>query len=134
MIGRLNHVAVVVSDLQAAMRTYREDFGAEVSDAVDMPEHGVTTAFVKLPNTTIELLYPLGTDSPLSRFLERSKVGGIHHLCLEVEDIERARARLTDRGFRVLGDGRPSIGAHGKSVLFLHPKDVFGVLIELEEA
>ena len=134
MIGRLNHVAIVVSDMDAAIARYRDDFGARVSDAVDMPEHGVTTAFVQLPNSNLELLHPLGADSPLSRFLNRHKDGGMHHLCLEVEDIEQARARLQEKGFRVLGDGRPSIGAHGKPVLFLHPKDVFGTLIELEQA
>ena len=134
MIGRLNHVAIVVSDLEAAIAVYRDDFGARVSDAVDMPEHGVTTVFVTLPNSTIELLFPLGTDSPLGRFLERHKDGGMHHLCFDVEDIEKARAQLQEKGFRVLGDGRPSIGAHGKPVLFLHPKDVFGTLIELEQA
>ncbi len=134
MIGRLNHVAIVVSDMDKAISQYRNDFGARVSDAVNMPEHGVTTAFVELPNTTIELLYPLGTGSPLSRFLDRHKDGGMHHLCLEVENIGRARAQLQEKGYRVLGDGQPSIGAHGKPVLFLHPKDVFGTLIELEQA
>ncbi len=134
MIGRLNHVAIAVPDLAAAARLYRETLGAEVSEPVDMPEHGVATVFVTLPNTKIELLHPLGADSPIAGFLARNASGGIHHVCYEVEDILAARDRLVASGARVLGDGRPRIGAHGKPVLFLHPKDFCGTLIELEQA
>lgn len=134
MIGRLNHVAIAVPDLEAAARLYRETLGAEVSEPVDMPEHGVTTIFVTLPNSKIELLHPLGTDSPIAGFLARNASGGIHHVCYEVEDILAARDRLAASGVRVLGDGQPRIGAHGKPVLFLHPKDFCGTLIELEQA
>ncbi|HXV25504.1 MAG TPA: methylmalonyl-CoA epimerase [Alphaproteobacteria bacterium] len=134
MIGRLNHVAIAVSDLASATRLYRETLGAEVSEPVDMPEHGVTTVFVALPNTKIELLHPLGADSPIAGFLARNPSGGIHHLCFEVEDILAARDRLKARGARVLGDGEPRIGAHGKPVLFLHPKDFCGTLLEIEQA
>lgn len=134
MIGRLNHVAIAVLDLEAAARLYRETLGAEVSEPVDMPEHGVITIFVTLPNTKIELLHPLGTDSPIAGFLARNASGGIHHVCYEVEDILAARDRLAASGVRVLGDGQPRIGAHGKPVLFLHPKDFCGTLIELEQA
>ena len=133
MIGRLNHVAIAVPDLAAARATYRDTLGARVSEPVDLPEHGVTTVFVDLPNTKIELLAVLGESSPIAGFLERNPGGGIHHLCYEVEDIEAARAHLEARGARVLGDGRPRIGAHGKPVLFLHPKDFCGTLIELEQ-
>ena len=133
MIGRLNHVAIAVPDLAAARATYRDTLGARVSEPVDLPEHGVTTVFVDLPNTRIELLGMLGESSPIAGFLERNPGGGIHHVCYEVEDIEAARARLEARGARVLGDGRPKIGAHGKPVLFLHPKDFCGTLIELEQ-
>ena len=133
MIGRLNHVAIAVPDLAAASAVYRETLGAVVSAPVDLPEHGVTTVFVELPNTKIELLAVLGTASPIARFLERNPDGGIHHLCYEVEDLEAARVHLTARGARVLGDGRPKIGAHGKPVLFLHPKDFCGTLVELEQ-
>lgn len=133
MIGRLNHVAIAVPDLAAASAVYRETLGAAVSAPVDLPEHGVTTVFVELPNTKIELLAVLGTASPIARFLERNPDGGIHHLCYEVEDLEAARVHLTARGARVLGDGRPKIGAHGKPVLFLHPKDFCGTLVELEQ-
>lgn len=133
-IGRLNHVAIATSDLQAASTLYRTAFGAEVSDPVPMPEHGVTTVFVKLPNTKIELLAPLGETSPVKKFLSERPDGGIHHMCFEVEDILIARDHLITKGARVLGDGIPKIGAHGKPVLFLHPKDVGGVLIELEQA
>ena len=134
MIGRLNHVAIAVPDLAAAARLYRETLGAEVSDPVDMPEHGVTTVFVTLPNTKIELLHPLGGASPIAAFLERNPSGGIHHVCYEVADILNARDRLKAGGARVLGDGEPKIGAHGKPVLFLHPKDFCGTLVEIEQA
>ena len=134
MIGRLNHVAIAVGDLDAAARVYRETLGARVSAPLSLPEHGVVTVFVELPNTKIELLAPLGSDSPIARFLERNPDGGIHHLCYEVEDIVAARDRLEAEGARVLGDGEPKIGAHGKPVLFLHPKDFCGTLVELEEA
>ena len=134
MIGRLNHVAVVVPDLNKAASLYGELLGASVSAALDLPEHGVTTIFVELPNTKIELLHPLGERSPISRFLERNPSGGMHHLCYEVDDIIAARDRLRAAGARVIGDPEPSIGAHGKPVLFLHPKDFCGTLIELEQA
>jgi methylmalonyl-CoA/ethylmalonyl-CoA epimerase len=134
MIGRLNHVAIAVPDLAAAAKLYRETLGAEVSEPVDMPEHGVTTVFVTLPNTKIELLHPLGADSPIAGFLARNASGGIHHVCYEVEDIRAARDRLKTSGARVLGDGEPKIGAHGKPVLFLHPKDFCGTLVEIEQA
>ncbi len=134
MIGRLNHVAIVVPDLQAASATYRDTLGAHVSEPVDLPEHGVTTVFVELPNTKIELLHPLGENSPIATFLERHVSGGIHHLCFEVDDIVAARDRLVAKGARVLGDGQPRAGAHGKPVLFLHPKDFDGTLIEIEQA
>ena len=134
MIGRLNHVAIAVPDLHAAAARYRDLLGAEVSEPVDLPEHGVTTIFVTIDNTKIELLHPLGDDSPIAGFLARNQAGGIHHLCYEVDDIHGARDRLAAEGLRVLGDGDPKIGAHGKPVLFLHPKDMDGVLTELEEA
>jgi methylmalonyl-CoA/ethylmalonyl-CoA epimerase len=134
MIGRLNHVAIAVPDLAAASAVYRDTLGARVSEPVDVPEHGVTTVFVELDNTKIELLHPLGEDSPIARFLERNAGGGVHHVCYEVEDILAARDRLCAAGARVLGDGDPSIGAHGKPVLFLHPKDFCGTLVELEQA
>ena len=134
MIGRLNHVAIAVPDLDAAAARYRDILGAAVSDAVDQPEHGVRTVFVLLPNTKIELLGVLGQDSPITGFLARNADGGIHHLCYEVEDIEAARDRLVADGARILGDGRPRKGAHGKPVLFLHPKDFCGTLVELEQA
>ena len=133
MIGRLNHVAIAVPDLAAASAVYRDTLGAAVSAPLDLPEHGVTTVFVDLPNTKIELLAVLGAASPIAGFLERNPGGGIHHLCYEVEDLETARARLEARGARVLGDGRPRIGAHGKPVLFLHPKDFCGTLLEIEQ-
>jgi methylmalonyl-CoA/ethylmalonyl-CoA epimerase len=123
-----------VPDLAAAAKLYRETLGAEVSEPVDMPEHGVTTVFVTLPNTKIELLHPLGADSPIAGFLARNASGGIHHVCYEVEDIRAARDRLMASGARVLGDGEPKIGAHGKPVLFLHPKDFCGTLVEIEQA
>ena len=134
MIGRLNHVAIAVRDLAAASRLYRETLGAEVSEPVAQPEHGVTTVFITLPNTKIELIAPLGDASPIAKFLERSPDGGIHHVCYEVADIRAARDALKRRGARVLGDGEPKIGAHGKPVLFLHPKDFCGTLVEIEEA
>ncbi len=133
MIGRLNHVAIVVPDLDAATQLYGQQFGAEVSEKTAMPEHGVTTVFVNLPNTRIELLHPLGENSPVARFLEKYPDGGMHHVCYEVADINDAVTRLTEQGMRVLGDGRPKTGAHGKPVIFLHPKDGLGALIELEQ-
>lgn len=133
MIGRLNHVAIVVPDLAWAAALYRDVLGATVSAAVPLPEHGVTTVFVTLPNTKVELLSPLGDHSPVAAFLERNPAGGMHHLCYEVDDIFAARDRLTASGARVLGDGEPSPGAHGKPVLFLHPRDFCGTLIELEQ-
>lgn len=134
MIGRFNHVAIVVPDLAAASTLYRDVLGARVSAPQPLPEHGVTVAFVELPNTRIELLEPLGADSPVRGFLDRNPAGGVHHLCVEVADIRAARERLREAGARVLGDGEPRPGAHGKPVLFLHPKDFYGTLIELEEA
>ena len=134
MIGRLNHVAVAVRDIAAASRIYREMLGAEVTAPVKEPDHGVTVAFVTLPNTKIEFLEPLGESSPIGAFLERNPDGGIHHLCYEVDDIVAARDRLVAEGGRVLGGGEPKIGAHGKPVLFLHPKDFLGTLVELEQA
>ena len=134
MIGRLNHVAIAVKDLAAAMTTYRQTLGAQVSAPLAQPEHGVTVVFITLPNTKIELLEPLGANSPIAKFLERSPDGGIHHVCYEVDDILAARDKLKAGGARVLGDGTPRIGAHGKPVLFLHPKDFFGTLVELEQA
>ena len=134
MIGRLNHVAIAVPDLAKAARVYRDTLGAEVSTAVPLPEHGVTTVFVTLSNTKIELIAPLGEGSPIAKFLERNPDGGVHHVCFEVDDIASARERLKAEGARVLGDGEPKIGAHGKPVLFLHPKDFCGTLIEIEEA
>ena len=134
MIGKLNHVAIVVPDLEAAASLYRDTLGATVSAPLQLPEHGVTTVFVELSNTRIELLHPLGGKSPISRFLEANPAGGIHHLCYEVADIIAARVRLRSAGARVLGDGEPKTGAHGKPVLFLHPKDFCGTLIEIEQA
>jgi methylmalonyl-CoA/ethylmalonyl-CoA epimerase len=133
VIGKLNHVAVVVPDLEAAARSYRETLGARVSASQSEPDHGVTVVFVELPNTKIELLHPLGANSPIAKFLERNPEGGIHHLCYEVADIIAARDQLKAKGARVLGDGNPKIGAHGKPVLFLHPKDFAGTLIEIEQ-
>lgn len=133
MIGRLNHVAIAVRDITAAARVYREMLGADVSKPLPLPEHGVTTIFVTLPNTKIELLEPLGENSPIAKFLERNADGGIHHICYEVDDILAARDRLKARGARVIGDGSPKTGAHGKPVLFLHPKDFCGTLVELEQ-
>jgi methylmalonyl-CoA/ethylmalonyl-CoA epimerase len=134
MIGRLNHVAIAVKDLAAATALYRNTLGARVSQPLPQPEHGVTVVFVELPNTKIELLEPLGADSPIAKFLERNPDGGTHHICYEVDDILAARDRLKQQGARVLGSGEPRIGAHGKPVLFLHPKDFLGTLVELEQA
>ncbi len=133
MIGRLNHVAIAVPDLEAAAALYAGTLGARVSAPLAQPEHGVRVVFVDLPNTRIELLHPLGPDSPVAGFLARNPAGGIHHLCFEVVDIRAARDRLKAAGARVLGDGEPRTGAHGRPVLFLHPKDFCGTLIELEE-
>ena len=133
MIGRLNHVAIAVGDIAKAAALYRGTLGAEVSAAVPQPSHGVTTVFITLPNTKIELLEPLGENSPIAKFLERNPDGGIHHVCYEVADIRAARDRLKAQGARVLGDGEPKLGAHGKPVLFLHPKDFCGTLVELEQ-
>ena len=133
MIGKLNHVAIAVPDLEAASKLYRETLGAKVSDPVPQPAHGVTVVFVELPNTKIELLHPMGDKSPIAAFLEKNAAGGIHHICYEVADILAARDQLKAQGARVLGDGEPKIGAHGKPVLFLHPKDFYGTLIELEQ-
>lgn len=133
MIGRLNHVAIAVPDLVAASAQYRSVLGAKVGEPQDEPDHGVTVVFIELPNTKIELLYPLGENSPITGFLEKNPAGGIHHICYEVGDIIAARDTLTDSGARVLGNGEPKIGAHGKPVLFLHPKDFNGTLIELEQ-
>ena len=133
MIGRLNHVAIAVGNLASAVKLYRETLGAEVSEPLPQPAHGVTVVFIQLPNTKIELLEPLGEASPIAKFLERNPDGGIHHICYEVDDLLAARDRLKAGGARVLGDGEPKIGAHGKPVLFLHPKDFNGTLIELEQ-
>jgi methylmalonyl-CoA/ethylmalonyl-CoA epimerase len=134
MIGRLNHVAIAVKDLAAATAVYRDALGATVTEPLPQPEHGVTVVFITLPNTKIELLEPLGEGSPIAKFLDRAPEGGIHHVCYEVDDILAARDRLKSQGARVLGDGTPKIGAHGKPVLFLHPKDFCGTLVELEQA
>jgi methylmalonyl-CoA/ethylmalonyl-CoA epimerase len=134
VIGRLNHIAIVVPDLKTAADVYRNKLGAHVSEMVDQPEHGVTTVFIELPNTKIELLGLLGDKSPVAGFLAKNPTGGIHHLCYEVEDIVKARDKLIAEGARVLGNGELKIGAHGKPVLFLHPKDFCGTLVELEQA
>jgi len=133
MIGKLNHVAIAVPDLAAASRLYSESLGARVSAPQALPEHGVTVVFVELPNSKVELLHPLGPASPIAKFLEANPSGGMHHMCFEVEDILAARDHLKASGARVLGDGQPKIGAHGKPVLFLHPKDFQGTLIEIEQ-
>lgn len=133
MIGRLNHVAIAVPDITAAAAQYRDTLGATVGPVQDEPDHGVQVVFIELPNTKIELLTPLGADSPIIGFLEKNASGGIHHLCYEVEDILAARDQLVEKGARVLGNGEPKIGAHGKPVLFLHPKDFNGTLVELEQ-
>jgi methylmalonyl-CoA/ethylmalonyl-CoA epimerase len=134
MIGRLNHVAIAVPNLKDASELYRQTLGADVSEPVPQPAHGVTVVFVTLPNTKIELLEPLGEKSPIAAFLERNAAGGIHHICYEVDNIIAARDHLKAAGARVLGDGEPKIGAHGKPVLFLHPKDFNGTLVEIEQA
>ena len=134
MIGRLNHVAIAVRDIAKAARVYEQTLGAEVSGVVPQPEHGVSTVFITLPNTKIELLEPLGENSPIAKFLDKNPDGGIHHVCYEVADIRAARDALKAHGARVLGDGEPKTGAHGKPVLFLHPKDFCGTLVELEQA
>ena len=134
MIGRLNHIAIAVPDLAKAAALYRDALGAKVSAPLALPAHGVTTVFVELPNTKVELLHPLGDDSPIAPFLARNPSGGIHHVCYEVADILAARDKLKARGMRVLGDGEPRLGAHDKPVLFLHPKDFCGTLIEIEQA
>lgn len=133
MIGRLNHVAIAVPDLGAATALYRDALGATVSVPQSLPEHGVTVVFVELPNTKVELLEPLGEGSPIAKFLESNPSGGMHHICYEVEDILAAREKLQSEGARVVGNGEPKIGAHGKPVLFLHPKDFAGTLVELEQ-
>jgi methylmalonyl-CoA/ethylmalonyl-CoA epimerase len=133
MIGRVNHIAIVVPDLAQASGVYRDTLGAKVSDPVDMPAHGVTTVFVEVDNTKIELLHPFGENSPVAKFLDNNPSGGMHHVCYEVEDILAARDRLVEKGARVLGDGEPKEGAHGKPVLFLHPKDFCGTLVEIEQ-
>jgi len=133
MIGRLNHVAIAVPNLAAAAATYADTLGAKVSAPVDEPDHGVTVVFVELPNTKIELLHPLGDNSPIAKFLANNPSGGMHHVCYEVDDIIVARDKLKAQGARVLGDGEPKIGAHGKPVLFLHPKDFCGTLVEIEQ-
>jgi len=134
MIGKLNHIAIVVPDLEAGAAIYRDTLGARVSEPLDLPEHGVTTVFVELPNTKIELLHPLGGESPLTRFLEKNPSGGMHHICYEVDDIQASAEKLREAGARILGDGQTKTGAHGKPVLFLHPKDFCGTLVELEQA
>lgn len=133
MLGRVNHIAIVVPDLAAATASYRDTLGAKVSAPQPLPQHGVTVVFVELPNTKVELLEPLGENSPVAAFLEKSPSGGMHHICYEVADILAARDHLVNAGARVLGSGEPKTGAHGKPVLFLHPKDFFGTLIELEQ-
>jgi methylmalonyl-CoA/ethylmalonyl-CoA epimerase len=134
MIGRLNHVAIATKDVRKASAIYRNTLGAKVSEPVPLPEHGVTTVFVELPNTKIELLEPLGKNSPIAKFLEKNPSGGMHHVCYEVDDIIAARDRMKEMGATITGSGEPRIGAHGKPVLFLHPKDFAGTLIELEQA
>lgn len=134
MLGRLNHVAIAVRDAKAAAKIYGVAFGADISDAVPLPEHGVVTVFATLPNTKIEFIEPLGAESPIAKFVDRNPDGGIHHVCYEVPDIIAARETLKSEGARVLGDGEPKIGAHGKPVLFLHPKDFSGALVEIEQA
>jgi len=133
MIGKLNHVAIAVADLEAASSVYRDILGADVSEPTDIAEHGVTVVFVNLPNTKIELLKPLGENSPIAAFLAKNPSGGVHHICYEVKDILAARDQLVAKGARILGDGNPKIGAHGKPVLFMHPKDFCGTLVEIEQ-
>ncbi|MGC8534030.1 MAG: methylmalonyl-CoA epimerase [Rhizomicrobium sp.] len=133
MIGRLNHVAIATRDIASAAAVYRQTLGAKVSDPVSQPDHGVTTVFVDLPNTKIELLEPLGANSPVAKFLEKNPSGGVHHVCYEVDDIHAAVAQMKAKGATITGTGEPRIGAHGKPVVFLHPKDFVGTLIELEQ-
>lgn len=133
MIGNLNHVAIVVPDLAEAAEKYKNSLGAKVSEPIELPDHGVTTVFVELPNTKIELLHPLGESSVIANFLKNNPSGGMHHICYEVEDIYAAKEQLVAEGVRITGTGEPKIGAHGKPVLFLHPKDFFGTLIEIEQ-
>lgn len=133
MIGNLNHIAIVVADLDKAIAVYRDALGAKVSVPVDLPEHGVRVVFIELINAKIELLLPIGMDSPIAKFLERNPDGGMHHICYEVEDLIDAKEKCISQGLRVLGSGEPKIGAHGKPVIFLHPKDLCGTLIELEQ-
>ena len=133
MIGKINHIAIAVPDLESASKTYKDILGANVSDPVAMPDHGVTTVFVELPNTKIELLEPLGSDSPIQNFLEKNPKGGMHHICYEVDDIYDARDQLIKNGAKILGSGEPSVGAHDKPVLFLHPRDFCGTLVEIEQ-
>jgi methylmalonyl-CoA/ethylmalonyl-CoA epimerase len=134
MIGRLNHVAIATKNIAAAAKVYRDTLGANVSEPVPQPDHGVTTIFVELPNTKIELLEPLGENSPIAKFLEKNPSGGMHHICYEVDDIYAARDRMKAEGATITGTGEPRIGAHGKPVIFLHPKDFVGTLVELEQA
>jgi methylmalonyl-CoA/ethylmalonyl-CoA epimerase len=134
MIGRLNHVAIATKNIEAAAKVYRETLGAKVSAPVPQPDHGVITVFVELPNTKIELLEPLGENSPIAKFLEKNPSGGMHHVCYEVDDIYAARDRMRAEGATITGTGEPRIGAHGKPVIFLHPKDFVGTLVELEQA
>ncbi len=134
MIGRLNHVAIATKDVRKASEVYRTTLGAKVSEPVPQPDHGVTTVFVELPNTKIELLEPLGENSPIAKFLEKNPNGGMHHVCYEVDDITAARDRMKEMGATITGTGEPRIGAHGKPVIFLHPRDFVGTLIELEQA
>lgn len=133
MIERLNHVAIAVPNLDKAIEVYRDVLGAEVSDVMDLPDHGVSVVFVNLENTKIELLYPYGDNSPITNYLSKNSSGGIHHICYEVDDIFKARDELLAKGMRILGSNEPKTGAHGKPVLFLHPKDFCGTLIELEQ-
>lgn len=133
MIGRLNHVAIAVPDLDAAVKQYRDTLGADVSEKIDLPDHGVTVVFVNLENTKIELLFPLGENSSIAKFLVGNPAGGMHHVCYEVADIYAARDKLVAEGARILGDGEPRTGAHGKPVLFMHPKDFSGTLVEIEQ-
>ena len=134
MIGRLNHVAIATRNIAAAAKVYRDTLGAKVSEPVPQPDHGVTTVFVELPNTKIELLEPLGENSPIAKFLEKNPSGGMHHVCYEVDDIYVARDQMKKQGATITGTGEPRIGAHGKPVIFLHPKDFVGTLVELEQA
>jgi methylmalonyl-CoA/ethylmalonyl-CoA epimerase len=134
MIGRLNHVAIATRNIAAAAKVYKDTLGAKVSDPVPQPDHGVTTVFVELPNTKIELLEPLGENSPIAKFLEKNPGGGMHHVCYEVDDIYAARDQMKEHGATITGTGEPRIGAHGKPVIFLHPRDFVGTLVELEQA